>query len=161
MILEPQVAAHAEEMFAVLGDPAIYEFENDPPPSLEWLRGSLAKLESRCSPDGTEKWLNWVIRTDEGLAGYVQATVHADASADIAYVLASPFWGRGLAAESVNAMIAQLRDVHGVRKLGAIFKGANLRSRRLLERLGFRDAIREEVAARGMEPDEMMMVRDA
>src|SRR5207247_7165268 len=38
LILEPQVAAHADEMFAVLSDPAIYEHENQPPPSIEWLR---------------------------------------------------------------------------------------------------------------------------
>lgn len=32
-VLEPQVAAHACEMFSVLSDPAIYEFENEPPPA--------------------------------------------------------------------------------------------------------------------------------
>jgi hypothetical protein len=37
LTLEPQTAAHAEEMFAVLSDPAIYEYENQPPPSLEWI----------------------------------------------------------------------------------------------------------------------------
>src|SRR5437879_10120533 len=45
--LEPQTAAHAEQMFAVLSDPAIYEHENEPPPSLEWLRARFAQLESR------------------------------------------------------------------------------------------------------------------
>jgi hypothetical protein len=37
LVLEPQVAAHAAEMFRVLGDPAIYEFENAPPESEAWL----------------------------------------------------------------------------------------------------------------------------
>jgi [ribosomal protein S5]-alanine N-acetyltransferase len=32
--LEPQVVAHAEEMFVVLSDPAIYQFENAPPDSV-------------------------------------------------------------------------------------------------------------------------------
>ena len=32
------VAAHAPQMFEVLADPAIYEFENEPPASLEALR---------------------------------------------------------------------------------------------------------------------------
>ncbi|WP_255420698.1 hypothetical protein [Paucibacter sp. KBW04] len=32
--LEPQTAAHAQEMFSVLSDPRIYEFENSPPSSL-------------------------------------------------------------------------------------------------------------------------------
>ena len=37
LTLEPQTAAHAEEMFAVLSGPAIYEYENQPPPALEWI----------------------------------------------------------------------------------------------------------------------------
>ena len=43
--LEPQTAAHAEEMFAVLSDPAIYAFENAPPRSIDWLRERFARLE--------------------------------------------------------------------------------------------------------------------
>jgi len=76
LTLEPQTAAHAGEIFVVLSDPAIYEHENEPPPSLEWLRARFTKLESRQSSDGQEQWLNWVIRlpTSE-LIGYVQATV--------------------------------------------------------------------------------------
>ena len=35
--LEPLVPAHATEMFGVLSDPAIYEFENSPPESEVWL----------------------------------------------------------------------------------------------------------------------------
>ena len=62
--LEPQTAAHAEQMFVVLNDPAIYEYEDKPPPSLEleWLRERFARLESRRSGDGRQQWLNWVIR---------------------------------------------------------------------------------------------------
>ena len=60
--LEPQVAAYADAMFAVLSDPAIYEYENAPPESLEWLRARFAKLEARHSADEQERWLNWVIR---------------------------------------------------------------------------------------------------
>src|SRR5204863_9057171 len=79
LTLEPQTAAHAEEMFAVLSDPAIYEYENEPPPSLEGLRSRFTKLESRRSPSGGERWLNWVIRLPSSeLIGYVQATLHPD-----------------------------------------------------------------------------------
>ena len=46
-VLEPQLAAHAQEMFTVLSDPAIYEFENAPPIDEEWLRKRFARLESR------------------------------------------------------------------------------------------------------------------
>jgi hypothetical protein len=77
--LEPQLAAHADEMFVVLSDPAIYEFENQPPPPAGWLRARYARLESRRSADGRDQWLNWVLRLHTGeLIGYVQASIFAD-----------------------------------------------------------------------------------
>ena len=159
--LEPQVAAHAEAMFAVLADPAIYEHENEPPPSLEWLRTRFEKLETRRSADASELWLNWVIRLPgAGLIGYVQATVIPDVRAEIAYVLASEHWGRGLAQEAVSAMIGELVEFHGVRSLSAELKRTNVRSRRLLERLGFALASPELHAERRVEPDEFLMLRD-
>lgn len=161
LVLEPQVAAHAEEMFVVLGDPAIYEYENEPPPSLEWLRARFARLEARSSPDGGERWLNWVIRlpTSE-LIGYVQATVHADGSAAIAYVLSSAYWGRGLARRAVEAMIAELAGHYRVRSLSAVLKSENVRSLRLLERLGFSPATPEQLVLHRLEPGERLMRRE-
>src|SRR6267378_8318683 len=107
LTLEPQTAAHAEEMFVVLSDPAIYAYENKPPRSLEWLRARFTKLETRLSADGREQWLNWVIRLPtSALIGYVQATVREDGRAAIAYELSSAYWGRGLARQAVKAMIS-------------------------------------------------------
>jgi hypothetical protein len=45
-------------MFAVLGDPAIYEFEGEPPVSEEALARRYTFLERRRSSDGLESWLN-------------------------------------------------------------------------------------------------------
>ena len=67
--LEPLVAAHAAQMFEVLSDPAIYEFENEPPRSPELLAQRYERLESRRSTDGAEQWLNWVIRLLAPLLG--------------------------------------------------------------------------------------------
>lgn len=160
--LEPQVVAHAEPMFAVLSDPAIYAHENAPPPSADWLRGRFARLESRRSADGRELWLNWVIRLPDGrLAGYVQATVRADGSAGIAYELNSAHWGRGLATRAVQAMIDELCARYRVRCLTAVLKAGNARSLRLLGRLGFAPASDALRAAHGVEPDELILQRDA
>jgi RimJ/RimL family protein N-acetyltransferase len=158
LTLEPQVVAHAEEMYAVLIDPAIYEYENEPPPSLPWLRERFTKLETRQSPDRQEQWLNWVIRlpTSE-LIGYVQATVHTNGRAAIAYELSSKFWGRGLARQAVQAMISELVEQHQVCRLCAVFKRENLRSLHLLERLGFSLAPPELHAKRQVPPDELLM----
>ena len=138
LTLEPQRAGHAAEMFAVLSDPEIYRFENAPPASPAWLHERFTKLETRHSADGSEAWLNWVLRLRSGAPiGYVQATVDAQGQALIAYVLASAHWGQGLALEAVQAMRDELAAAWQVRRLLAVFKRGNLRSRRLLERLGF------------------------
>lgn len=159
--LEPQVAAHAEVMFAVLGDPAIYEYENSPPASLEWLRERFAKLESRQSADGREAWLNWIVRTRAaGPIGYVQATVHSG-GALIAYEFASAHWGQGLASEAVRAMIGELVEHYRVQRLSAVLKRANHRSQRLLERLGFSLASDEQRVAQDVAGDELLMIRAA
>jgi len=136
--LEPQVAAHAAEMFAVLRDPRIYEYENEPPASEETLRERYAKLESRRSGDGREHWLNWTVRLHSGEAiGYVQATVEEGGRAFVAYVLGSRWWGQGLAQEAVRAMMDELRASYGVGHFVAVFKQRNQRSHGLLASLGF------------------------
>ena len=162
LTLEPQTVAHAEEMFAVLCDPAIYEYENEPPPSLDWLRARFAKLEARQSADGQQLWLNWVIRlpTSE-LIGFVQATVRPNGKAGIAFVLASAYWGRGLARDAVNAMMSELREHNRVRTFSAVLKRENFRSVKLLERLAFSLATVAEHVEYQVELDELLMLRSS
>jgi RimJ/RimL family protein N-acetyltransferase len=158
--LEPLVAAHAHEMFRVLSDPAIYEFENEPPPSEEWLARRYERLETRGSIDGREKWLNWVIRLESGdLAGYVQATVLRSGASYVAYELGSRYWRRGIATCAVLAMLEELRTGYHVHTFAAVLKAANFRSLGLLESLGFARASEEQVAQFGAEPDELVMVK--
>jgi len=158
--LEPQTVEHATEMFAVLADPLIYEFENEPPPSQAWLAKRFQMLESRSSPDGLEQWLNWVLRLRASgrLLGYVQATVRPDSRALIAYEINSAFWGQGFGQEAVGAMIQELGSSYHVVMAVAVFKKRNFRSRNLLLRLGFRPATEASAA---IEPglDEDLMIR--
>jgi len=159
--LEPQVASHAPAMFDLLCDPAIYEYENEPPRSLEWLRARFARLESRKSPDGKQQWLNWIVRLESGdVAGYVQASVYPDGRASIAYVLGSRYWGKGIASRAVVAMIGELREHHGAAECIAILKSVNQRSLRLLERLGFASASPSELRIE-IESDELVMLLPA
>jgi RimJ/RimL family protein N-acetyltransferase len=159
--LEPQIAAHAPEMFELLCDPAIYEYENEAPASAQALVERFTRLESRTSPDGTQQWLNWIVRLHSGdVAGYVQATVHPDGRAAIAYVLGSRYWGKGIASRSVVAMIGELREHHGARDCIAILKSMNGRSLRLLERLGFAPASPQDLGIT-IDPDETVMILPA
>ena len=119
LTLEPLLASHAEAMFEVLSDEAIYRYlDYLHPRPVEYLRGVYARLEARRSPDGSEAWLNWVIRPrDQPLAGYVQATVGSDRSAYVAYVLASKYWGHGYAQRAMQAMLEHLASAYACRPI--------------------------------------------
>ena len=136
--LEPQLASHAAELFAVISDPSLYAFIDAKEPESETsLRERLQRLESRLSPDGTEHWLNWIVRNASGdLVGYVQATVTPNRSAEIAYVLGRAHWRKGYASAACRAMIAELRDTYGVTRLTATLDPANAASLALLRKLG-------------------------
>lgn len=156
LALEPLREDHAAEMFAVLSDPAIYEYENAPPASVEALAQRYRRQAAGRSADGRELWFNWVLRLHASgeAIGYVQATLYPDGHAGIAYELNSHFWGRGLAQEAMRAMLAALRAGHGVRRFTAVLKQRNARSLILLQRLGFEPAAAAEDA---IEADELMM----
>ena len=159
-ILEPQDVSHAPEMFRVLSDPAIYEFENEPPVSEQWLARRFAFLESRQSQDGTQKWLNWVVRMPDGkLAGYVQATVLESGAAYVAYELQSLYWRRGLGSSAVAAVLQELSATYLVHTAVAVLKTANYRSVALLERLGFSPAGPAQAQEFEAEEDERVMVK--
>jgi len=161
LTLEPQIAAHADEMFVLLQDPALYRYENEAPASVERLRERFGRLETRASADGSDAWLNWVVRLPgEGAIGFVQATVHRDGSAGVAYVFGSAYWGRGYAYEAVDAMLRELADRWQVRRFRAVLKRDNARSVRLLARLGFASAPADAQSPDDVGTDETWMVRD-
>lgn len=160
--LEALVPGHADEMFHVLDDPAIYRYiDDETPASVEALRRRYAVLATRRSPDGKEQWLNWAVRDESGaLVGYVQATVTAPDTAWVAYALASRHWGKGLAQEAMRRMIDLLVEQHAVRRLLAAVDQRNGPSLRLLERLGFAVLPLPEQALRGVSPGDVMLSRD-
>lgn len=160
LLLEPLTVGHAREMFAVLSDPAIYEFENEPPASDAALAQRYAILEGRRSQDGRETWLNWVIRLPSGqLAGYTQATVLPSGVACVAYEIASRYWRQGIGSTAVAAMLAELRARYAVSLYVAVLKARNHRSLGLLRKLGFERASGVQVAAFGAQADELVMVK--
>ena len=158
--LEPLVVAHAREMFSVLSDPAIYEFENEPPPSETWLAERYARLERRAPLDASQVWLNWVLRlANSELSGYVQATLLRPGVSLVAYELASRHWRKGIGSSAVFAMLQELQSNYEVRLFVAVLKSTNYRSMRLLLRLGFQQASPQQVVEFGAEPDETVMVK--
>ena len=121
LLLEPLTIAHADEMAPLLDDPALHTYVGGAPLSLEELRERYARQERGRSPDGRERWLNWIVRERaSGVAvGYVQATVDEERSAaEVAWVIGSGFQGRGYAREAAAAMVARLGE-DGIRVITA------------------------------------------
>ena len=157
--LEPRMAAHAEAVFAVLADPALYEFiDESPPVSAEALRDRFARSESGKSPDGTEHWLNWVVRSASGeVAGCVQATVEGSLDTNVAYMFGKAHWGRGLATQAVARMLDVVAAEFGVTRFFIVAERTNPRSIRVAERLGFEAAPAEVAARRRTAPTDVLM----
>jgi RimJ/RimL family protein N-acetyltransferase len=149
-------------MFDVLSDPAIYEFEGVPPPTVERLAAGYRRRHSRTSPDGREKWLNWVVRLpNEELAGYVQATVLESGASYVAYEFASRHWRQGIGSASVSAMLIELVQSYSVHTFVAVLKKANYRSMGLLRRLGFEHGTQADAELYEAEKDETVMLKAA
>lgn len=118
--LRPLLVEHAGEMAAVLADPALYAFIGGAPPTPAALHTRYTRLTAG-SPDPAVRWLNWVIRlrADGRLTGTVQATVGAaGATAEVAWVVGTPWQGRGIATEAARALVAWL-ERRGVRTVVA------------------------------------------
>lgn len=138
--LEPLTVEHAEELVGVLFDPELHTFMGGEPLGLEQLRIRYARLVGRRSPDGTQEWLNWVVRRreDRVVVGTVQATVQDLAgvrTAEVAWVVGTAHQGRGYARESAAAMVGRLR-VMGVRRLVAHIHPAHAASAAVARALG-------------------------
>jgi [ribosomal protein S5]-alanine N-acetyltransferase len=159
--LEARTTAHAEELYSVLVDPNLYAFLDElPPQSVDALRQKLARSESRKSPDGLEHWLNWVVRDAPGqMIGYVQTTIYENGEANLAYVIGSAHWGRGLAYRAVEQMIRIVAAEFGVKKFFIVSERANARSLHLAERLGFKTLASDTVAQKNLTPSEVLLCR--
>ncbi len=161
--LEPRSVAHAEELFGVLSDPALYRYlDEDPPASVEALRQRLSRSESRKSPDGSEHWLNWVVRDEfRQVVGYVQTTVHPNLEANVAYVIGTAYRGRGFACRAVEQMLGVVAAEFGARSFLLRSERENHRSLRLAERLGFVPVSAKVAAAKGVLESEVLLERAA
>jgi RimJ/RimL family protein N-acetyltransferase len=114
--LVPLHPGHAAEMVAVLADPALYAFTGGSAPGLVDLEERYAAWE-RGAPRPGEAWHNWVIRLGAGgpAIGHLQATIVShgldDAAADIAWLIGTPWQGRGFAGEAARALVRWLQSI--------------------------------------------------
>lgn len=113
--LEPLRVDHAGEMVVLLDDTGLHTFTGGQPATSEQLRDRYTRQVVGCSPDGSQRWHNWVAREHAtGVAlGFVQATIEqqdARSVAEVAWVIGTAHQGRGYAREAATVMAAWLRQ---------------------------------------------------
>lgn len=129
--LEPLSVDHADAMVDVLASPSLHTFIGGEPPSHAELEARYRRQSVGASPDGSQGWLNWVVREQSGPSvGTVQATVRATVrtvpdegspddelpgglQADVAWVIGSAAQGHGYATEAAAAMVEWLVSGEG------------------------------------------------
>jgi len=115
LALEPLRVEDADEMAPLLDDPGLHTFTGGQPATLQELRARYTQQIVGRPPDGSQRWLNWIVRRrDDGQAvGFVQATISEQAgvlTADVAWVVAVSQQRRGYAREAAQLMADWLRQ---------------------------------------------------
>ena len=138
--IEPIRSAHAELVFSALQNQTIYTYLPDDPPTAADLEKRYDYWEKGCSPDGSERWLNWVaFQRDTGTpVGTFQATLPMGRAGSFAYVVFPSFWKRGYGREMATCILTHLFDTHPMPSLYAEIDTRNLGSIRLVESLGMK-----------------------
>jgi len=142
--LVPLARADAADMFPVLDDRSLHRHTGGEPMDAPALEAHYERLERGAPDDGSQVWANWVVRLrDTGEAiGYVQATI-TDDSADLAWVIGSPWQREGYGSEAAHAMTAWLRGA-GIGTLRAHIPPGNEPSARVADRAGLRSTGRTD-----------------
>ncbi|MEV0380573.1 GNAT family N-acetyltransferase [Nonomuraea sp. NPDC050643] len=101
LVLHPLRAEHADEMAAVLSDPGLHTYTGGAPLTRLELRARYERLVA--GPPGWRNWVVW-LREEECLVGYVQATIDGR-TAEVGWVIGTPWQGRGLASASAKTLV--------------------------------------------------------
>lgn len=150
----------AVELFAFSGDPEATRFMTWPTnTSFDQAENTLRYIVSRYERQEVAPWLiehqgrNRVI----GMAGFNWWMPH-HARAEISYALARPWWGKGLATEVVQAVLRFGFEEMGCNRLEALIHPDNLSSRRVAEKVGFRQEgiLREALLLKGIPADHLI-----
>jgi RimJ/RimL family protein N-acetyltransferase len=134
---EPLGPDHAAALFPLLGDARVWQhIQGSDGATEEQMRAAYARRAAGSTRPG-ERWMNFAVRlSSDPYLGRVEATVHDQTWAEIAYVFGLSHRGRGYARAAVSWLLGQV----GVGEVWAAVAPSNERSRRLLLALGFREA---------------------
>ena len=138
LLLEPLRVEHAREMVDVLADAALFTFTGGSPPTREELDRRYARQVAG-PDDPAQEWHNWVVRlgADGPAVGYVQATLGPeDGVAELAWVVGTPWQGRGIARCAAALVLEHLLGSGEVTRVVAHVHPEHVASQRVAASLG-------------------------
>ena len=139
LILRRFREADAVTLAAYRSDEQVARYQSwDPPVGVEEAREIVRRLAAG-SPD-EPGWFQYAVERTEDRAhiGDVGVNLHVNRmQAEIGFTFASHHQGAGYATEAVRAVLDRLFTVQGLHRVSAECDARNVRSARLLERVGF------------------------
>ncbi|MFL6288041.1 MAG: GNAT family N-acetyltransferase, partial [Actinomycetes bacterium] len=111
--MEPLRVEDAAEVAAALADPELHLFIGGQPANADELRTRFELLVVGESPDGSQGWLNWVLRDKDSadVVGTVQATlIRRDEGdlAEVAWTVGTRWQGQGRGKDAAGALVTWL-----------------------------------------------------
>lgn len=133
--LTPFALTDADELFLIRGDEDAMRYWDWPADKSRTVTHVVAREMLHDVGTGAAKI--WTVRLDDGaFVGVVDLSAVTAYEADLGFMIRRDYWGRGYAFGAATLAILNARAL-GLARLKARIHADNLRSRKLLKRLGF------------------------
>lgn len=154
LVLRPPRMDDAESVFAYARDEEVTRYMMWRPhrsieETLEYLRGATAFPE-----DGSHLLWAVTLRGDDTLRGMIALRPKGH-KADVGYVLARPFWGRGYMTEALRAVLEFAFTLPGMYRVWGVCDADNDASARVMEKAGmvFEGTLRRDTIHPNVSPE--------
>jgi ribosomal-protein-alanine N-acetyltransferase len=117
VILRPQIPADAPDLFAILSDPEAMRFWHRPAISRLAVVEELMREQQAAMDQGLCRY--WTMHANGCAIGSVDLSLIREASAELGFLLRPDHWGKGLASEAAQAVIAHAFDTLRLARLAA------------------------------------------
>jgi ribosomal-protein-alanine N-acetyltransferase len=136
--LEPIGVEHAADLYALFSDPAVAEWYG--PKTRAEVDREVAQIARSWQVDGVHKWVAYHRESGElvGRGGLSRQVVDGRERLELGWALLGRFWRQGYASEIGRAGLLLAFGELGADEVAAFTETRNVRSRAVMERLGFR-----------------------
>ncbi|MBW4684249.1 MAG: GNAT family N-acetyltransferase [Komarekiella atlantica HA4396-MV6] len=136
--LEKVTEQHADILYSYMSNPHLYEYLEEPIPTLMEVKQKFKFAALEKSPDNhTMIWLKWVAISQHQPVGVVEIGIFDDQYAEIGFTTFVGFQNQGYASVYCSLAIAETQRRFSLFALHASVNEHNLASRKVVEKLGF------------------------